>query len=185
MLQPFREGGLCMSLVEPYTDVRLVRRTTDTRRAEIRQLAVEDIAEVQSFLLRLDRSSRCARFGHAASDACLCAHANEALSNAIYTIGAFVDDELHGILEIYSCVPQDYCEVALVVEQNWRRRGYGWNLLCAARQWTSGMNEVRIRLIFPRNNWPMRELANKANARFDLVLDEICADIGPKAALSN
>ncbi len=32
-------------------------------------------------------------------------------------------------------------------------------------------------MIFSRNNWPMRKLASRADARFDLVLDEIVADV--------
>jgi hypothetical protein len=31
--------------------------------------------------------------------------------------------------------------------------------------------------MFARNNWPMRNLANKANSRFCVVLDEISVDI--------
>jgi hypothetical protein len=32
-------------------------------------------------------------------------------------------------------------------------------------------------MIFSRNDWPMRKLASKANARFDIVLDRMSADI--------
>ena len=43
----------------------------------------------------------------------------------------------------------------------------------------AGSETQGIRLIFTRDNWPMRQLARKANARFDLVLDEICAVVTP------
>jgi GNAT superfamily N-acetyltransferase len=149
--------------------------------SRMRRLGREHRAELQDFLLRLDRDSRCRRFGHAASDDVVAAHAVAALEDASVT-GVFVDDPgdfagetLRGALEIYSCAPHGVAEAALVVEQSWRRRGLGWALLCAAaRSETQG-----IRLIFTRDNWPMRQLASKANARFDLVLDEICAEITP------
>jgi GNAT superfamily N-acetyltransferase len=139
----------------------------------LQRLVREHRAELQDFLIRLDRESRCRRFGHAASDDVVAAHAATALEDA-HVIGAFVDDTLRGALELYSCAPHG-SEVALVVDQSWRRRGLGWALLCAAaRSETQG-----IRLIFTRDNWPMRQLASKANARFDLVLDEICAEVTP------
>ena len=90
-------------------------------------------------------------------------------------IGAYVDESLRGALEVYSCAPLGAPEVALVVDQNWRRRGLGWALLRTA----AGSETQGIRLIFTRDNWPMRQLASKANARFDLVLDEICAEVMP------
>jgi hypothetical protein len=34
-----------------------------------------------------------------------------------------------------------------------------------------------IRMVFSRSNWPMRRLAGTANARLDLTLDEISAEI--------
>jgi GNAT superfamily N-acetyltransferase len=140
----------------------------------MRRLGREHRAELQDFLLRLDRDSRCRRFGHAASDDVVAAHAVTALEDA-GVIGAFVDESLRGALEIYSCAPHGAPEAALVVDQSWRRRGLGWALLCAA----AGSEAQGIRLIFTRDNWPMRHLASKANARFDLVLDEICAEVTP------
>jgi GNAT superfamily N-acetyltransferase len=133
----------------------------------------EQTCELQDFLLRLDRESRCRRFGHAASDEIMAAHAMTALEDATCVIGVFVDDVVRGVLEIYSCAPKGAPEVALVVDRDWRRRGLGWALLRAA----VASEAQGIRLIFTRDNWPMRRLACKANARFDLVLDEICAEI--------
>jgi ribosomal protein S18 acetylase RimI-like enzyme len=134
---------------------------------------------LQEFLLRLDRESRCRRFGHAASDDALTAHAQTALSEATCVIGVAVDGTLRGILEIYSCAPRPFCEAALVVEPAWRRRGLGFAMLRAAARFSCARGAGGIRLIFTRDNWPMRKLADKAHARFDLVLDEICAEIAP------
>jgi GNAT superfamily N-acetyltransferase len=139
------------------------------------RLGREQASELQDFLLRLDRESRCRRFGHAASDEVVAAHAVTALDDAACVIGVFVDEILRGALEIYPWGPDGPPEAALVVDQDWRRRGLGWALLRAAvASETQG-----IRLIFTRDNWPMRQLAGKANARFDLVLDEICAEVTP------
>jgi GNAT superfamily N-acetyltransferase len=141
----------------------------------MQRLGREHRVELQDFLLRLDRDSRCRRFGHAASDDIVAAYAVTALEDAS-VIGVFVDEILRGALELYCCAPHG-SEAALVVDQNWRRRGLGWALLRAA---VAAVGEAQgIRLIFTRDNWPMRHLASKANARFDLVLDEICAEVTP------
>ena len=81
------------------------------------------------------------------------------------------------LIEIYPCVPHAFCEAALVVEPAWRRRGLGFALLRAAARLVP--ENGNIRLIFTRDNWPMRKLADKAHARLDLVLDELCAEIAP------
>jgi GNAT superfamily N-acetyltransferase len=140
-----------------------------------------DFDDVEDFFLRLDRDSRCRRFGHAASDDVLRTHVAGAFNNASYLIGIFAQGELRGVLELYSCAPVPCAEAALVVEQGWRRRGFGWSLLRAAMEWAEGARESSLRLIFTRDNWPMRHLTSKANARVDLVLDEISAEIAPAA----
>jgi GNAT superfamily N-acetyltransferase len=137
--------------------------------------------ELQDFLTRLDRDSRCRRFGHAATDELLLTHAVKALSEASCVMGIFADQALRGVLELYSCKPAPILEGAIVVEQAWRRRGFGASLLRAGLGWACGARENSVRLIFTRDNWPMRQLASKANARFDLVLDEICAEVATDA----
>jgi GNAT superfamily N-acetyltransferase len=145
----------------------------------VRALNRDHLDELQAFLLRLDRDSRVRRFGHAANDECLVAHVNKSLNEAACVFGVFIDGNLRGVLELYSSAPLPYSEVALVVEKDWRRQGFGWSLLRAAMHWAYDARERALRLIFTRDNWPMRQLTNKANARLDLVFDEICADIAP------
>jgi hypothetical protein len=142
-------------------------------------LDCEQVEEFEEFLLRLDRDSRWRRFGHAASDEALQAHARSALAAASCVIGVSLDGTLRGALEIYSCAPQPFCEAALVVEPQWRRRGLGFAMLRAAARFAREASAGGIRLIFTRDNWPMRKLASKADARFDLVLDEFCAEVAP------
>jgi len=133
----------------------------------------------QDFLLRLDRDSRWRRFGHVVSNDTLRDYARHALADAACVIGIAYDGRLRGVLEIYSCAPQPYCEAALVVDPAWRRRGLGYALLRAAANVAHEASLGPIRLIFTRDNWPMRKLAAKADARLDLVLDEICAEVAP------
>jgi GNAT superfamily N-acetyltransferase len=139
----------------------------------------ERAAEFQSLLLRLDRDSRCRRFGHAASDDALRTHADTALRTAFGVIAIAADGRLRGAIEMYSCAPQPFCEAALVVEPQWRRQGLGLALLRAAARFADEASAVPLRLIFTRDNWPMRKLAAKVGARFDLVLDELCAEVAP------
>ena len=68
-------------------------------------------------------------------------------------------------------------EAALVVDARWRRQGLGRALLDAARDWAANHRITSVRLIFGRHNWPMRKLVAKANARLDIVLDDICSEI--------
>ena len=147
------------------------------RAAQTFLLDCAQLEEFQEFLLGLDRDSRWRRFGHAASDDALLAHARNALAAASCVIGIALDGRLRGALEVYSCAPQPFGEAALVVDAQWRRRGLGFALLRAAAGWACENSVGSLRLIFTRDNWPMRRLASKANARFDLVLDEICAEI--------
>jgi GNAT superfamily N-acetyltransferase len=70
-----------------------------------------------------------------------------------------------------------HVDVTLVVERPWRNKGLGWALLGAAMEWVRHSETRTIRMIFSRNNWPMRALAHKANARLTLAFDEICASI--------
>lgn len=143
--------------------------------------AINSKTQFQEFFMRLDGETRRHRFGHALSNDALRAHAIRALRTADCVLGAAVDGKWRGAIELYCSESTPWIEGALVVERDWRRRGLGWALLVAAIQRTRTMNGPKIRIFFARDNWPMRNLANKANARFDLVLDEFCADFGPVA----
>jgi GNAT superfamily N-acetyltransferase len=181
--------GKSMSLVEVEPEFRPApsreRRSAPSlagslaRGPQLARVAAVERERLQEFLLRLDRDSRLRRFGHAASDAALCAHARTAVSQASVVLGVERDGGLRGVLEIYSCAPHPFCEAALVVEPGWRCQGLGFALLRAAARFCCAHDSGGIRLIFTRDNWPMRRLADKAEARFDLVLDEICAEVAP------
>ena len=99
-----------------------------------------------------------------------------ARDEAVRAFGAFVGSRLLGLLKIYTGAA-GHVEVALIVEPRWQNKGVGWALLSAAMEWGRQSDTQNIRLIFSRNNWPMRAIARKAGAQFNLVLGEIHADI--------
>jgi len=149
----------------------------DFATAEVRRLNASHLADFQHLLTGLDQPSRCARFGWAASDAALAAHANNAIASARIIFGVFHDRQLRGALEIYDGGAAGSAEVALIVAAAWRRRSFGWALLQSAMHWAAEIDAGPMRLIFSRHNWPMRHLTAKAAATFDIVLDEISAEI--------
>jgi GNAT superfamily N-acetyltransferase len=132
-------------------------------------------------LLALDMPSRVSRFMYAAGDDSLIEHGRRALSNAAWLAGAFVDGRLRGIAEVYDIGATGGVEAAFVVDRRWRRRGLGTALLQASQHWAAASKRAMIRGVFSRSNWPMRRLARTANARLDLGLDEVSAEI-PVAA---
>jgi GNAT superfamily N-acetyltransferase len=165
--------GECERNGEPY-------QAPDFSAAQVRALNAHHLADIRQLLTGLDRASRCARFGWASNDASLDAHAQNAVANARNILGIFVDRRLCGVLEIYHAGASNSAEAALIVAQDWRRRGFGWTLLRAAMHWAAEVDAGTMRLIFSRHNWPMRQLTAKASARFDIVFDEISAEVTPR-----
>jgi GNAT superfamily N-acetyltransferase len=131
----------------------------------------------QHILSGLDQSSFRHRVGPLTRDDCLNEHANRALATAPRIFGVFVGESLQGTLELYDGEAPGYVDVTLIVERAWRNKGLGWALLRAAMEWARHSETRTIRMIFSRNNWPMRALAHKANAQLTLAFDEISACI--------
>jgi GNAT superfamily N-acetyltransferase len=143
----------------------------------IRSLDFNHCTHFQRFLSGLDQSSLQHRVGSLTEDDCLNEHANRALATAPCIFGVFVGVSLLGILELSDNEATGHVDVTLVVERPWRNKGLGWALLGAAMEWVRHSETRTIRMIFSRDNWPMRALAHKANAQLTLVFDEICASI--------
>lgn len=133
-------------------------------------------------LLHLDKASRAIRSDGTVSDDCLVRHSRCASSSAAWIGGAFIDEGLRGVVEVYDIGQSRTVEAALLVEQAWRRRVFGSALLKAAIQWAAKTDRIMLRMVFSRHNWPMRKLASNAQARLDLGFDEITADIAIGAA---
>jgi GNAT superfamily N-acetyltransferase len=143
----------------------------------VRFLGHQDEGELCRLMLSLEPSARCSGFGQAASDATLANHAKCALANADWIVGAFLEDRLQGVVEIYSGGPGDGAEAAFVVERESRRQGLGWALLRAAMEIAANAEKKTLRMIFSRHNWGMRKLAAKAGGRLDVILGEIVVDV--------
>jgi GNAT superfamily N-acetyltransferase len=133
-----------------------------------------------ALLLRLDQRSRISRFGSATNDAALVAHASQAVANAAWIAGAFIDARLCGIAELYefgSCDPNG-AEAAFVVEPCRRRRGIATALLRASVHWANTAGISTLRMVFSHSNWPMWKLARKGVIRSNLTLDDtICIEL--------
>ena len=146
----------------------------------ITRLGRRDWADLVALLLRLDQRSRISRFGSATNDAALVAHASQAVANAAWIAGAFIDARLCGIAELYefgSCDPNG-AEAAFVVEPCRRRRGIATALLRASAHWANSAGISTLRMVFSHSNWPMWKLASKGVTRLDLTLDEtICIEM--------
>lgn len=131
-LQPDANPEPAMALLRMGSDIaHPPSRTAEFRPAWTGRLDLNRRAELRSFFTRLDRESRCRRFGHAAADELLCLHADKALQDTWSTVGVFIDRTLRGVLELYPYAPAPILEDAIVVEQGWRRRGLGSALLRA------------------------------------------------------
>jgi RimJ/RimL family protein N-acetyltransferase len=139
-------------------------------------LTASDLPLVARFLVETDVHTRTSRFGSAASDANLVAHANDTLKQARLLLGLLFDGKLRGLLEVHDC-SQRRMEVALIVATAFRRRGFATALLREAIACADLIDARIYQLIFAPENWPMRRIAQKSNARLDLVFGEYCAEI--------
>jgi GNAT superfamily N-acetyltransferase len=137
--------------------------------------------ELRRILLGLDAQSRLSRFAMEATDSHLEGHLSTALSGAAFIAAAFIDSHMRGFVEVYNAAPLQFAEVAFVVEREWRGRGIGSAFLREAMHWAVNADVSLLRMVFARDNWPMRKMASNAGARFDLVLSEITAAVDTAA----
>jgi GNAT superfamily N-acetyltransferase len=155
---------------------RLATRPLADRRPRIARLSADDLPLIERFLLDTDIETRASRFGSVRSDAGLVAYARDTMKQARLLLGLFIDDSLRGVLEAHHCGKQRM-EVALIVAHAFRRKGVGTALLREAVAHGELIDALTYQLIFAPDNWAMRRIAQKSNARLDLVLGEFCADI--------
>jgi GNAT superfamily N-acetyltransferase len=148
---------------------------------EISPVTVENEAELQRILLKLDRESRFHRFGQTATDRHVIGHANYASSTCAILIGAFVRRRLRGLAEIYAVPALGFAEAAFMVEAGWRQQGIGSALLRRAIFWTAEARLAKLRMVFSAVNWPMRKMCSSVDARFDSAAGDVIADIDTMA----
>src|SRR5438874_13040103 len=96
-LAAFEQDFKSRSMLEVKGEPSLVDSLTHPR-VQIVPIGEEQLDEFQDFLLRLDRDSRCRRFGHAASDDAMITHARTALSEAGRVIAIAPDSTLRGVI---------------------------------------------------------------------------------------
>jgi GNAT superfamily N-acetyltransferase len=94
-----------------------------------------------------------------------------------WSAGVFVANELKGIARAVNVSRAGQVEVALFVEERWRRRGIGSALLDEVMNWARRGKASTIRLVCERTDWPMRHFAKRFGARLDLVLGQIVVEI--------
>jgi GNAT superfamily N-acetyltransferase len=94
-----------------------------------------------------------------------------------WVAGSYLDHCLRGLVEIPNLDHPFLWSALLLVEPPWRGLGLGTRLLEAAVAFARASGRTTLRLTFRRHNWAMRKLASKAHARFDMVFDELSADI--------
>ena len=159
------------------------RSSISATRPYIARLDSDHEAQLSALLCGLEKSFRINRFGHPASDARLQRYAKEAAARAAYMAGAFDAGRLIGVVEMFATC-DGIAEIAFAIDGDWRRQGLGSALLEAATRWAEQAGIATLRMFISRNNWPMRQLAHKAGARFDFDLDEIRADVSVATAAS-
>jgi hypothetical protein len=146
------------------------------RRPRITRLSADELPLMERFLLETDLETRASRFGGATSDAGVMTYARVTMQHARLLLGLFIDGKLRGLLEAHDCGDRRM-EVALIVASSFRRKGFGTSLLREAIAQSGHVDAVRYQMIFAPDNWAMRRIAQKSNAKLDLVLGEFCADI--------
>jgi GNAT superfamily N-acetyltransferase len=168
-----------MSMAEAYPNSKRLLAEAERVPAGLRiqSLDFNHCPDFQRILSGLDQSSTRHRVSPSTRGDCLNENANRALVAAPRIFGVFIGERLQGILQLYDGEAPGHVDVALVVERPWGNKGLGWALLSTAMEWARHSETRTIRMIFSRDNWPMRALARKANAQLTLVFDEICASI--------
>jgi GNAT superfamily N-acetyltransferase len=106
-----------------------------------------------------------------------CCQAITASAMTGWIAGGFIGDRLHGFVEVQNLEDPCLWRASVLVEPAWRGLGLETGLLQAVISFAKASGRTTLRLAFPRRDWPMRKLVSKANARFDMILDELSADI--------
>ncbi|MGY4629134.1 hypothetical protein [Bradyrhizobium sp. USDA 4486] len=145
----------------------------------VHRLDARHLPAVHRFFTGLDPETRWGRFGGPVSDAAAELHAVSALQDTSLMLGVFTRHRLCGILELYPRVICGEMELLLVVEQDSRGQRLGWRLVEAALRCAPLIGARSYQLAYSRDNWPMRRIAHRAQARLDLEFGtyRACIDV--------
>lgn len=131
-------------------------------RPSLRRLWPSDGPAVRAFFLRLDPETRANRFMAAVGDRAAAAYAAQAMVAPGMIVGVFVDGTLRALGELRPFGPGHAdarrAEVALTVEQGFRRAGFGLRLLRRLAEAARNCGLVELRLRCMPHNVAMRRL---------------------------
>jgi len=161
----------------PFTELSRLGSSARSLRPDIVSLSLQHRTAFRDLLLGLDAPSRLSRFACFLSDDGILRHTDYAVREASWIAGLFVANELCGVVELYECRDPQDIEAAFAVASARRRQGVGTALLFAAIGWARMSHRSRLRMMFSRNDWPMRRLASKAEPQLDLYMDELIASV--------
>lgn len=147
-----------------------------TARPSLRRLWPSDGPAVHRFFLRLDPETRASRFMAAVGDRAVASYAARAMTAPGMVVGVFVDGTLRALGELRPFGPEQaesrQVEVALTVEREFRRAGFGSRLLrrLAEAARNRGIAELRLRCL--SHNVAMRRLVAGLGAELHLTEGE-------------
>jgi GNAT superfamily N-acetyltransferase len=96
---------------------------------------------------------------------------------ACWLAAGYFSEELTSFVQAASLASDGYAETTLFVDAKWRRRGFGTLLLKATMDWASLRRASGLRMVCTRTDWSMRHFVEKFEARLDLRLGQLVADI--------
>lgn len=158
-------------------------RATMPEDGAYRALWTFDREDYEAHLKRLTPEDRRSRFQYAASDAQIMAHVETFLKGGGHVIGWFVDGELRGAAEVAIAPDGVNAEAAFEVEEAWRGRGVGAELVNRALLWARNRGVKRLLIHTTRTNTAMLKAAKQRGAVFEFDLAEAEGVIeAPKAS---
>jgi len=144
-----------------------------------RDLWVFDRDAYAAHLSRLTDEDRQSRFRHAIDDGRLADHAAVALSGRTHVIGWFADATLRAAAEVTLSPDGDTAEAAFEVEEDWRGRGVGSELVRRTLLWARNRGASRVVIHTTRRNIAMLKAATRQGAAFAFDLSEAEGVVAP------
>lgn len=143
----------------------------------VRRLHGDEHALYLDFMLGLDAQTRHDRFCAAVGDEFVLRHAARAFAPNALVFGCFIDGTLRGVAELHVAQGESPSEAAFAVDRHFQSKGIGTALLEAVVLAARNRGANRVRVMCLRTNLAMRRLAQKAEARLTLTLDEVEGEI--------
>lgn len=139
-------------------------------RGAFRTLWSSERDEYLEHLQRLSQNCRRLRFHRTMSDDALALHADAAFENHAHVIGWFLDGELRGAAEVvvFDGPNGPEAEAAFAVEEPFRGRGVGRELMHRASLYARNRNARALHIATERENRAMLRLAMGSGTKFEI-----------------